>query len=133
MLECLIIGDSIAVGTQQFRPDCAEYAKGGISTSRWLKKYGSNDLSAEVVIISLGTNDSDQYNTYAKLVEVREKIKGKRVYWVAPNPEKRPTKRQDIYRVADKFGDTVLTTDRWQADKIHPSWTGYKQLGAQAK
>ena len=32
MLECLIIGDSIAVGTKQFAPACHMQAKGGINT-----------------------------------------------------------------------------------------------------
>ena len=29
MLECLIIGDSIAVGTAMARPECVSYSKGG--------------------------------------------------------------------------------------------------------
>jgi hypothetical protein len=57
MIDCLIIGDSIAVGTKMFRPDCVEYVKSGITSIGWNKKYGNNDLTANTVIISLGTND----------------------------------------------------------------------------
>lgn len=133
MLDCLILGDSIAVGTQMFKQECVSYSQGGISTPGWLKKFGQNNLSSEVVIISLGTNDSDPYPTLDRLMEVRAKVNAQRVYWIAPNPEKRPSKRQDVYRVAQQFQDVVLTTDRWQADKIHPSWSGYKDIAQAAK
>jgi hypothetical protein len=42
MLECLILGDSIAVGTHQFRPDCVSYSKGGWNTKQWNRDYLKN-------------------------------------------------------------------------------------------
>ena len=38
MIDCLILGDSIAVGTHQFKPECSAVAKGGINT--WQFKIG---------------------------------------------------------------------------------------------
>ena len=29
MIDCMILGDSIAVGTARERPECVAYAKGG--------------------------------------------------------------------------------------------------------
>ena len=128
MLDCLIIGDSIAVGTKMFMPQCADYAKGGITSHGWLKRYGTNDLSANSVIISLSTNDWERADTTAKLREIRGKVRAARVFWIEPNPESKPDAVAHVNQVAREFGDTVIRTTRWQKDKIHPSWAGYKEL-----
>lgn len=128
MFDCLIMGDSIAVGSHMFRPECVSYAKSGITTHGWDKLYGKNNLSAETVIISLGTNDSESMDTYGKLKAIREKIKGKRVFWIAPNEKSKPKAFQDVNTIAGMFDDTVIWTERYQKDKIHPSWAGYKEL-----
>lgn len=133
MLDCLIIGDSIAVGTHQFRPECVAYAKGGITSHGWNKKFGDNDLTAESVIISLSTNDWEKADTYATLMNIRTKIKGKRVFWVEPNRESKFEAVQHVRRVAEQFGDTIIVTTRWQQDKIHPSWAGYKNIAEKTK
>jgi lysophospholipase L1-like esterase len=134
MIDCLIIGDSIAVGTKMFRPDCIDYAKGGITSIGWNKQYGKNDLTANTVIISLGTNDWAKADTYGMLMNIRTKIKGNpRVFWIEPNREENFEAVQHIRRVAEQFGDTVLVTTRWQKDKIHPSWAGYKELAEKSK
>lgn len=128
MIDCLIIGDSIAVGAHQFRPSCAAYAKGGITSHGWDKMFGHKDLKAGVVIISLGTNDWTGANTYGKLKEIREKIKSERVFWIAPHEKSKPKAYYDVNVIAGMFGDTVIWTERYQADKIHPSWAGYREL-----
>jgi lysophospholipase L1-like esterase len=134
MLDCLIIGDSIAVGTKMFRPDCADYAQSGITSLGWNRKYGNNKLSANTVIISLGTNDWEKADTYGMLMNIRTKILGNpRVFWIEPNRESKFEAVQHVRRVAEQFGDTVLPTTQWQTDKIHPSWAGYKELAEKTK
>lgn len=133
MLECLIIGDSIAVGTHQFRPECVAYTKSGITSLGWNKQFGNRDLSAETVIISLSTNDWEKADTYGMLMNIRTKIKGKRVFWVEPNRESKFEAVQHVRRVAEQFGDQVIVTTRWQPDKIHPSWAGYKSIAEKTK
>ena len=134
MLDCLIIGDSIAVGTHQFRPECAIMVKSGITSHGWNKKFGNNDLTANSVIISLSTNDWEKADTYGTLMNIRTKIKGgTKVFWIEPNRESKFEAVQHVRRVAEQFGDTVITTTRWQADKIHPSWAGYKSIAERAK
>jgi hypothetical protein len=133
MIDCLIIGDSIAVGTKMFRPDCVDYTKSGITSIGWNKQYGKNDLTANTVIISLGTNDWVKADTYGMLMNIRTKIKGDaRVFWILPNEESRPLIVHQIREVALQFNDTVLSTTRWK-DKIHPSHAGYKELAEKSK
>jgi len=133
MIDCLIIGDSIAVGTKMFRPECVDYAKGGITSHGWDKKFGDNKLEANSVIISLSTNDWERANTEDKLRIIRNKVKASRVFWIEPNPESKPQAVEHVRKIAAEFGDMVIPTTRWQPDKIHPSWEGYKQIAEKTK
>jgi hypothetical protein len=133
MLECLIIGDSIAVGTKMFRPECADYAQGGITSHVWNKKFGHNNLTAKSVIISLSTNDWEKADTYSMLMNIRTKVTSERVFWILPNDESKPEAVKHVQRVAEQFKDTIIPTTRWQKDKIHPSWAGYKNIAERTK
>jgi hypothetical protein len=135
MIDCLIIGDSIAVGTKQFRPDCVAFAKGGINSWQWRKQYLEGDKGAlpltETLIISLGSNDHKGVRTKAEISKIRVSVTAKRVYWILPAIK--PEIQAIVREVAEEFGDTVLPITRLQPDGIHPSWAGYKELGAKAK
>lgn len=136
MLECLIIGDSIAVGTHQFTKHCAEYAKGGINTWQWNKMYKGKDLTARNVIISLGTNDHGGVNTFKELMDMRTKVDADRVFWIMPPCNDKfckPAVNDVIEIIAKRFGDTIISTKRLQPDAIHPSWAGYKELADKIK
>ena len=139
MIECLILGDSIAVGTHQFRPECASYSKGGWNTKQWNRDYLNNDLTAKTVIISLGSNDHKYIETEDELIKLRNKVKGQRVFWILPagNHPKSNVSIQYIQtlvrHIAKQYGDTVLPITRLQTDGIHPSWAGYKELANQTK
>lgn len=134
MIDCLIMGDSIAVGTKMFRQECVAYAQSGITSMGWNKKFGNNDLTANTVIISLGTNDWEKADTYAMLMNIRSKIQGSpKVFWIEPNREERFEIVKQVRRVAEQFNDTVIVTTRWQKDKIHPSWEGYKNIAEKSK
>jgi lysophospholipase L1-like esterase len=140
MLECLIVGDSIAVGTHQFKQECVAYAKGGINSKQWLDKNIQNTpLQAKTVIISLGSNDHKYVNTEAELHNIRKLTKADRVYWILPagNHPKSNVSINYIQlivkEIAKENGDIVLPITRLQADGIHPSWAGYKDLADKAK
>ena len=133
MLECLILGDSIALGVAQFRSGCELRANVGISTSGWLKRYGHLNLTAKTTIISLGVNDGDAANTYAKLRELRAKITSKQVYWIVPNEQTNKHLYQDVNTIAGMFGDQVIQTNKYQRDGVHPTTTGYKELAEQTR
>ena len=132
MLDCLIVGDSIAVGTHQFKPECAVYAKGGINSKQWVDKNINNTpLIAKTVIISLGTNDHKYIKTESELQTVRQLTKADRVYWILPAIK--PDIQEIVKKVAAQYGDTVLPISSLQPDKIHPSWAGYKEIAKEAQ
>lgn len=132
MLECLILGDSIAVGTKMFAPtECVSYSKGGINSWQWNKKFGKVSLEAETVVISLGTNDHAGVKTEKELMQLRGRIRASRVIWVMPPCNAKfckPGVNAAVTRVSYKFGDRVVGTSWVQRDSIHPSWRGYKDI-----
>ena len=132
MLECMIVGDSIAVGVSQVRTECVSYSKGGINSHQWLNTYvGKTPLVAKHVIISLGSNDHKYIKTRKELETIRALTKADRVYWVLPAIK--PDIQEDVHAVAAYYGDVVLPITRLQKDGIHPSWAGYKQLAEKTK
>jgi len=132
MLECLILGDSIAVGTHQARPECVAYAKSGWNTWQWNRDYLKKDMSAKTVIISLGSNDHKGIRTKAELQRIREKVgTNSRVFWIMPAIK--PDIQEIVKQVATDYGDAILPITRLQKDGVHPSWTGYKELAEKTK
>jgi lysophospholipase L1-like esterase len=133
MLECLIAGDSIAVGIANVRKECVSYSKGGINSHQWLNKNIQNTpLQARHVIISLGSNDAYVKNTEQELRTIRQLTNAQRVYWVMPS-DKFPKAQSAVWHVANEYNDIILRTDRMQTDGVHPSWAGYKELAEKTK
>jgi lysophospholipase L1-like esterase len=137
MLECLILGDSIAVGTAMARPECVSYSKGGWNSWQWNKDYLSKASSqpAKIIIISLGANDHAGVKTEKELRKMRETIKGEKVFWISPGIERKPVAQTAIEAIAKEYGDTVLLRPKNQmsADGIHPTGQGYKTLANQTR
>lgn len=135
----MIIGDSIAVGTQMFWKECALYGKGGINSWQWNQSWNVLTKNADRAVISLGTNDHIGVNTKSELIKARNKIVARRVYWILPfgnNPASKVTIEQIqkiVREVAAIYGDTVIEITSVQPDKIHPSWEGYRRIVEDAK
>lgn len=129
MIECLIIGDSIAVGIGMMRPDCVTEAKVGINSKDYLnsihRKFHIPD--SETTVISLGSNDG-RMDTYDSLLAIRKEINAGKVIWVLSTNNKRS--RLNVVRISTQFKDRVLdTSDHPMAkDKVHPTTKGYKAL-----
>ena len=137
MIDCMIIGDSIAVGTAMARPECVSYSKGGWNSWQWNKDYLSKASSqpSQTVIISLGANDHKGVKTEAELRKMREAVKGNRVFWIDPGQDRKPIAHDAIVRIATEYGDTILPRPQghMSADGIHPTGRGYKILGEQTR
>ena len=137
MLECMIIGDSIAVGTAMARPECVSYAKGGWNSWQWNKDFlskASADTS-KVLIISLGANDHKGVKTEQELRKMRAAVKADRVFWIDPGQDRKPIPHDAMIKIAKEYGDTIIARPKghMSADGIHPTGRGYKILGEQTK
>lgn len=137
MLECMIIGDSIAVGVAMVRKECVSYSRGGWNSWQWNKDYLHLAITKpyETIIISLGANDHKGVKTESELRKMRENIQGKRVFWISPGMDRKPIAQTAIEKIAKEYGDVVLPRpqDHMSTDKIHPTLKGYKILGEQTR
>lgn len=136
MFECLILGDSIAVGLHQVRKECVAYAKGGINTWQFNKQF-SGEFFSNSVIISLGSNDHKHIKTRKELEELRKRILAKdKVIWILPagNLKASGVNIRDIasiiIEIAEANGDMVVDAHPkyMSKDGIHPTRTGYEWL-----
>ncbi len=136
MLECLILGDSLAVGIGRVRTECVTVAKTGINSHDYvnghiLRKHDSKP--AKTVIISLGSNDTAKINTLKELDTLRQLVAADRVYWIVPNIKE--DKRLAVFTVADKYKDFVIDARKHDTapDQIHPTRKGYKTISEKTK
>jgi lysophospholipase L1-like esterase len=131
MLECLILGDSIAVGIAQNRPECANIAKVGVNSWQFNNKNITKDLSAKTVVVSLGANDTAKIKTRRELETLREVIKAELVFWILPYNN--PDIHDFIRELAADYRDVVLPITSISLDNIHPTAKGYKLLANQTR
>lgn len=131
MIECLILGDSIAKGISDVRKECVAYVKNGVNSYDYVNRhvlYTQGNTQATTVIISLGSNDYKKINTFEELDTLRQLVKADRVYWILPNIKE--TKRKEVWMVASKYNDIVIDArnhDR-SPDTVHPTYKGYKTI-----
>jgi lysophospholipase L1-like esterase len=130
MLECLIVGDSIAVGVSQVRPECKSIAKSGINSANWNKQHLNKLQPTKTMIISLGANDLG-VNTEENIRQLRERAQADRVFWLLPSQRLKPDQVRAVKFVAIDYGDTVIPRPERDisADGVHPTYKGYKVLG----
>ena len=136
MLECLILGDSLAVGVGQIRKECVTYAKSGINSYDYVNRhvfYTKGATAAKNVIISLGSNDTEKINTFEELDTLRQLVTADRVYWIIPNIKEK--KRKAVWEVARKYNDWVIDARGVErsSDTVHPTYNGYKELANKTK
>jgi len=136
MLECLILGDSLATGIGQVRTECVTVAKNGINSVDYVNRHilrKHDNKSAKTVIISLGSNDTAKINTLKELDTLRQLVDADRVYWIVPNIKE--DKRLAVFTVADKYKDFVIDSRKHDSgpDQIHPTRKGYKTISEKTK
>lgn len=122
MFECLILGDSIGVGTAQAINArralyCDVMAVESASAEQILawrkptKNYGTT-------IIAIGSNDAPGRTLERGLTEIRRRISTRRVIWLLPYS--RPA-AYAVTSVALLFGDESLDLGRFPSrDQVHP-------------
>lgn len=125
MLECLILGDSIATGIAQHRPECVAYAKTGINSYNWVNQNITKPLAAKTVVISLGSNDHSGVKTQQELQTLRQLTVADRVYWILP--ANKPDIRSTVTQIAQQYDDIVLPFQP-SRDGVHPTAADYREL-----
>lgn len=130
MLDCIIAGDSIAVGLHDFKTECVLIGRPGIHSNQFNNMY-PQQLDADTVILSISTNDHIGVDSAWELARLRLRVHARRVIWIRPAGNL-PGNRVPISRsqdavalIAAQYGDIVVTIPSTQADGIHPSWTAY--------
>lgn len=137
MLDCMIIGDSIAVGVSQIRTECVAIVKSGINSKVWndknLNKIMSN--STKTLVISLGANDYKGIDTEKNIRALRSVVDAHRVFWLLPSQKLKPAQVEAVKKVAAEFGDTIIPRPETDisADGVHPTYKGYKVLAEKTK
>lgn len=131
MLECLILGDSIAKGISQVRTECIALAQSGINSQDWNDSYVKKIKPARTTIISLGSNDFKNLNTEIELVALRSHVNSDQVFWIVPAIK--PEKQETVKKIARHYGDTFVIIPEVSLDKVHPTSRGYRQLGVLTK
>lgn len=129
MLDCVVLGDSIAVGVGQARPDCQTFAVSGISSDHYVQIFPGAP-QARTAIISLGVNDSESVATADNLARLRGRVVADTVYWLVSGTN--PHIRDAVHAIAGRFGDRLIdVVPLAGADHIHPDRTGYARLAAE--
>ena len=131
MLDCLIVGDSIAKGIGQVRTECVTLAQSGINSRDWNNIYIKKVKPARTTIISLGSNDYKSLNTEVELIALRTHVAADQVFWIVPAVK---SDKQDLVKkIAKQFGDTFISIPELAPDRVHPTSRGYRQLGILTK
>lgn len=120
-MVCLVLGDSIAVGTQQAlivqHLVCERQARVGISSSK-INEYPVID-KAGVVIISAGSNDDPKQDNSSMYELIRQKYVGKRVIWILPRNR---TIAHQVMKVVQKYKDSFVDGLAYKSlDNTHPT------------
>lgn len=130
MLECLVLGDSIASGVGQARPECETVARVGITSGTYV-----NELlplaphAARTAVISLGVNDDGSVDTIDNLRQVRGALQVSGAVWLLPGLK--DNVRAAIRTVAAEFGDRLIDTrSQVGPDHLHPTGAGYRAIAA---
>jgi hypothetical protein len=112
--QCLVIGDSIAVGLAEQFSQCRSWARNGL-TSAAIVRLAASAPSAPWVAISAGSNDAANGALSSNLDAIRNRIRAIRVVWIVPRNRRAAAA---VRRVAGTYGDAVVSFA--SRDGVHP-------------
>lgn len=118
-MVCLILGDSIAVGTHQALAAqhlvCERRARVGASSNE-IDHYPV--INADTVVISAGSNDNPRNNNVPTYERLRAKYTGKKVVWILPRHR---TLASQVLKVVRKYNDGFVDGYGFESvDNLHP-------------
>lgn len=126
-MDCVFIGDSIAQGVAQFRPECANHANVGQTTAQTLLTVHRVNKTADHVMISVGSNDTkvNSKEFRKQIQQLRKQLALTCVTWLLPPNNRRA--KWIIRELAINYGDLVLDVMPGP-DQVHPTRKGYQNL-----
>ena len=128
MIDCIAIGDSLAVGVGHARPGCFIAAITGVTSERYVHIFPGM-RHVRTAIISLGVNDSEDIGTAENLLRLRQQVRADRVFWLLTGGN--PRAREAVHEVAGRFGDRLIDAAPLTGpDHVHPGRDGYARLAA---
>jgi hypothetical protein len=113
---CAVIGDSIAVDLRPFFRECRFAVQIGIGTAAINARMPG---SADVIVVSAGTNDYLTPGLLARLQALRSHAGAARVIWIKPVPQ---AAAAAVDTVANAHGDAVVpfVVSRTDRERVHP-------------
>jgi len=109
MLDCLLIGDELAIGLSKYRPECSVVAKPQINSEVWVEQNIGNLQNSKITIISLTAHDTPDVYSQWNLETIRSKIKTGRVFWIVPSKTKSSLNIDLMLKyIAKKYKDTLI-------------------------
>lgn len=124
-MDCVALGDSIAVGISQVS-SCRKNAIIGVSSAKIASMV--HNVTSDVVVISAGSNDPLNLELRSNLIKIRSRITAKRVVWIVPYNQRASS---IVREVASMYGDaTVSLTSFSTRDRVHPS--NYRNVANEA-
>jgi hypothetical protein len=112
MIDCAVVGDSIALGVGTEMHRCVVNATVGLPSADIIGRV----QEANIVVISAGSNDARSPDLEHNLRAIRERAAHSKVIWISPMD---PRAAAAVQRVARLHGDRVVHfTPR--PDHIHP-------------
>jgi hypothetical protein len=110
---CAVIGDSIAQDLRPYFRECRFAVQIGIGTAAINARMPG---SADVIVVSAGTNDYLTPGLLARLQALRSRAGAARVIWIRPMPQ---IAAAAVDTVAGAHGDPVVPFVASQTDRQH--------------
>jgi len=118
-MDCVYIGDSIAVGLHQLDHQCEVRAKIG-ANSDFITRHFSNAKNKSYVIVSMGSNGPHNKNNLENARKLRRSITADFVIWILPYDR---TAAAAIKSVAIQFQDGYVDLKPYKSkDGLHPAY-----------
>lgn len=115
-MDCVVMGDSIAVGIQQ-HTHCFKQAAIGRSASQ--QAAMAYKITVDTTVISLGSNNPTHPELLRDLRRIRFLINSRKVIWVIPYHR---YAAEAVRRVAAENRDGLLDLANYKTfDKVHPA------------
>lgn len=128
MIECAILGDSIALGIGRLQPACQVQAVVGIGSEAYLSRF-IHTVNARQTLISIGSNDPLLGDLVPYIRHMRSRVISDEVTWMLS--ANNANAAAAVRTVAAEHGDRVVSIAPFLGpDRVQPTPPGYYRLSS---